>query len=74
MFEQSAATRLWSPFSEMHRIQDEFNRLFSSGSRRFAVRRFPSLNVWLNQDEAGVTSELPVCRAKIWKSPLSGIG
>ncbi len=54
-------TRMWQvdPWRELDRIQDEMNRLFRDTFGRVAVRRYPAINMWVKDDEAIVTAELP---------------
>jgi len=47
----------WSPVTELERLQDEINSLFSGVSG--AVHEFPPVNLWVNNDEAIVTAEVP---------------
>jgi len=46
------------PFLELRRMQSEMNRLFS-GFSAAAARDFPSVNIWLGENSAVVTAELP---------------
>jgi len=46
------------PFSEMLRLRNEMNRLFSGAAYSFEPA-YPPVNVWLNEKGAVVTAELP---------------
>jgi len=47
-------------WEEMNRLQREMNRLFEGVDRGWApVAGFPAINVWLNEEGAVVTAELP---------------
>jgi len=46
------------PFLELRRMQSEMNRLFS-GFSAAAARDFPPVNIWLGENSAVVTAELP---------------
>ena len=46
------------PFLELRRMQSEMNRLFS-GFSAAAGRDFPPINIWLGENSAVVTAELP---------------
>jgi len=47
-------------WEEMNRLQREMNRLFEGVDRGWApVAGFPALNVWMNEEGAVVTAELP---------------
>ena len=55
----------WQPFgdvrTEMHQLHDEMNRLFgryANGSREFAARGYPPLNLWEDEDHLFVEAEL----------------
>lgn len=48
----------WSNWREMDRMRREMNRLLSQGSWAGAPS-FPAMNVWINEDGAIVTAELP---------------
>jgi HSP20 family protein len=53
--------RYYSPFREFERLQQEMNRLFD-GTRESAFRSapgYPAMNIWVNDDEAILTAELP---------------
>ncbi|MHB2149824.1 Hsp20/alpha crystallin family protein [Calditrichota bacterium LG25] len=53
--------RMWQvdPWRELDRIHDEMNRLFRDTFSRVAVRRYPAINMWVKDDQAIVTAELP---------------
>ncbi|MDQ5987730.1 MAG: Spore protein SP21 [Syntrophus sp. SKADARSKE-3] len=46
------------PFSEMLRLRNEMNRLFSGSSYAFEAA-YPPVNVWMNEKGAIVEAELP---------------
>jgi HSP20 family protein len=46
------------PSLELRRMQSEMNRLFS-GFSAVATREFPPINLWLGENSAVVTAELP---------------
>jgi len=50
----------WDPFAEMRRMHNEINRLFSTyeGEGR-GVRGFPPINLWVGDQSAVVTAEIP---------------
>ena len=49
-----------SLWGEMDRLQREMNRLFDSYERTpSSLAGFPAMNVWMNEDGAVVTAELP---------------
>lgn len=48
----------YDPFSELRRMQEEFNRVFSEFSGA-PTREFPPIKLWLGQDSVVVTAELP---------------
>lgn len=51
-----------SPWTEMERLQQEVNRLFSDSYSQTGGRTapgYPAMNVWTNQEGAVVTAELP---------------
>ena len=53
--------RYYSPFREFERLQQEMNRLFDS-SRESVFRRapsYPAINIWVDEDDAILTAELP---------------
>jgi HSP20 family protein len=53
--------RSWSgsePFSEMRRLQDEVNRLFSS-VQFVSSAAFPPVNAYANEDGIALTAQLP---------------
>ncbi len=57
MFRQRSVPSVWD---EMDRLQREMNRLFEdfdSGTQPIAG--FPAMNVWMNEEGAVVTAELP---------------
>jgi HSP20 family protein len=46
--------------NEVDRLQREMNRLFENFDRAFApTAHFPAVNLWLNEEGAVVTAELP---------------
>jgi HSP20 family protein len=47
-------------WNEMDRLQRELNRLFENFDRAFApAAHFPAVNLWMNEEGAVVTAELP---------------
>jgi HSP20 family protein len=47
-------------WDEMDRLQREMNRVFESFDRGYApASGFPAVNVWMNEEGAVVTAELP---------------
>ena len=51
-----------SPWREMDRLRRDMNRLFtdwSTQARRTVAPGYPAMNVWMGQDSAVVTAELP---------------
>jgi len=57
MFGRPFYGRAWSPWREMERMRREMNRWFASAPSE--VTAYPAINVWLNEDGAVVTAELP---------------
>lgn len=50
----------WNPFAELQRMQDEMNRMFSAFEDRTApAPDYPPANIWVGEDCAVVTAELP---------------
>jgi len=53
----------WEPrsvWSEMNRLRDEVERVFSGGERqRFAQSAYPPINLWQDDDQLVVEAELP---------------
>ena len=57
-------TGLEPTFREMERLRREMNRLFADAFRStglHAAPAYPAVNVWINEDSALVTAELPGC-------------
>jgi len=50
--------RIADPLNEMRRLQREVNRLFS-GVGQAASYDYPPINVWLGENDAVLTAELP---------------
>ncbi|MCG6536293.1 MAG: Hsp20/alpha crystallin family protein [Syntrophales bacterium LBB04] len=50
--------RITDPLNEMRRLQREVNRLFS-GVGQATSYDFPPINVWLSENDAVLTAELP---------------
>jgi len=50
--------RLFDPWDEMNRVQRQMNRLFDN-SFLAGRREFPAVNIWANEDNVMVTTELP---------------
>ncbi len=56
--------RAGSPFRELEQLRREMNRLFTefpTSGGLGAAQGFPAMNVWMSQDSAIVTAELPGC-------------
>ena len=52
--------RGYSPWREMRRMQRQMDRLMNSSGAGLAVApSYPAMNVWINEDGAIVTAELP---------------
>jgi HSP20 family protein len=49
----------WDPFAEMRRMQTAMNRLLADFDTRPAPVTYPPVNVWVGDDSAVVTAELP---------------
>ncbi len=47
----------WSPWEQLERLQEEMDRLFAA--RRPGETGQPPVNVWIGEDDALVTAELP---------------
>lgn len=54
----SGQGRLWSPWRDVARLQEEVNRLFSEAREPFTPA-FPAVNIWTNPEGAVVSAELP---------------
>lgn len=52
----------WDPFAEMRRMQDQMNRLFADLPRPAADPPFPLINLWVGENSAVVTAEIPGVR------------
>ncbi|HNQ01189.1 MAG: Hsp20/alpha crystallin family protein [Syntrophobacterales bacterium] len=50
--------RVWSPWREMERLQQDVNRLLSSESAPYATM-FPAVNIWASDQDVIVTAEVP---------------
>ena len=48
----------FSPWDEMDRMRQEFQKLLSSSARQ-SLLEFPAVNIWSNDDQALLTAELP---------------
>jgi HSP20 family protein len=48
----------WSPFTELSRLQREFDRMFGGGLD-YTGSDFPAVNIWTGDDEVVLTAELP---------------
>ncbi len=53
--------KIWQldPWRELDRIHDEMNRLFQDTFSRTPIRSYPAINLWVKDDGALVTAELP---------------
>ena len=49
----------WDPFTEMWRMQNEMQRLLSEFESVPTVGAFPPVNIWVGEDSAVVTAQLP---------------
>ena len=54
-------SRIWQfdPWHELDQIHDEMNRLFSDALGRTVVSSYPAINIWVKDDSALVTAEIP---------------
>ena len=50
--------RVWSPWREMERLQQDVNRLLSQESTPYATT-FPAVNIWASEQDVIVTAEVP---------------
>ncbi len=50
--------RVWSPWREMERLQQDVNRLLSKESAPYATT-FPAVNIWASDQDVIVEAELP---------------
>jgi HSP20 family protein len=50
--------RIADPFSEMLRLRNDMNRIFSTPAYPFQAS-YPAVNIWINEKGALVTAELP---------------
>jgi len=50
--------RVWSPWREMERLQQDVNRLLSKESAPYAAT-FPAVNIWASDQDVVVEAELP---------------
>ena len=48
----------WGPWNDMRQLQREMDRLFSGTSVPYA-QDFPAFNLWVNEEKAIVTAEVP---------------
>jgi HSP20 family protein len=49
----------WDPFVEMRRMQNEMNRLLDEFEAAPVAAVFPPINIWVGENSAVVTAELP---------------
>ena len=61
-----------SMWEEMNRLQREMNQLFDTVDRRPWPAAFPAMNLWLNDEGAVVTAELPGVDVKDLNINVSG--
>ncbi|MEK7704165.1 MAG: Hsp20/alpha crystallin family protein [Myxococcota bacterium] len=54
----SGQGRMWAPWQDLERLQDELNRVFT-GLREPSAPSFPAVNIWTNQEGAVVRAEVP---------------
>jgi HSP20 family protein len=59
LLQELSRSRLLDAFREMERIQGQFNRLFEGYTAWRSATEFPPLNVWVSEDSAVITAELP---------------
>ena len=55
----------WQPWTELNRLSREMDRMFGergAGSHPFGVETYPALNIWEDEDNLYVESELPGLR------------
>jgi HSP20 family protein len=54
-------SRIWDPWRELDRLQDEMNRLITNGRRAAIGQRteYPPVNIWQGEDGLAVTAEVP---------------
>ncbi|MCU0531878.1 MAG: Hsp20/alpha crystallin family protein [Syntrophales bacterium] len=50
--------RVWSPWREMERLQQDVNRLLSREGATYAAT-FPAVNIWASDQDVIVTAEVP---------------
>jgi HSP20 family protein len=50
--------RLLDPYAELSRLRNEMNRLFTGSTHPF-VQVYPAVNIWVDDQEAVITAELP---------------
>ena len=50
--------RVWSPWREMERLQQDMNRLLSRESTPYSTT-FPAVNIWASDQDVIVTAEVP---------------
>lgn len=52
---------VWNPWAELERLHEEMNRTFRSagGNRAYLRGEFPAVNIWVKDDDAILTAELP---------------
>ena len=52
---------VWNPWAEMERLHEEMSRIPrpSAGNRAPKGRMFPAVNIWVKDDDAVLSAELP---------------
>lgn len=50
--------RVWSPWREMERLQQDMNRLLSRESTPYSTT-FPAVNIWASDQDVIITAEVP---------------
>ena len=63
--------KVTDPFSEILRLRSEMNRLFSNATYPFQAT-YPAVNIWLNENGAIVSAELPAMEVE--KIDISVLG
>ncbi len=61
----------WGPWNEMRQFQHEMDRLFSGTSVPYA-QDFPAFNLWVNEEKAIVTAEVPGIDTKTMEITVKG--
>jgi HSP20 family protein len=59
LLQELSRSRLFDAFREMERLHGQFNRLLEGSNPWRSSSEFPPVNVWVSEDSAIITSELP---------------